>query len=188
MRVQFMDELQTRGELELRKVKIGDRVLFNRAYWKGGIEIDSGTHGEVVGTQQEHLVVEANGVVHTPGGFETETRRLSVEPDIVTILVDSRDTRLGSSRVTAALPQDLDTGLWRVVSESLQGAAQGFVPKAEALATLAVRSRGLMRAGDQDTAAKVNAAIDALQGMDEEQWAAELGEHTGVLPESASRA
>jgi hypothetical protein len=87
-----------------------------------------------------------------------------------------------------ALPQDLDGGLWRTVNESLGTAAGEYVPKAEALATLAVRTRGLMRAGNAAEAAKVNAAIDALQGMDEEQWAAELASQHQQLSSAVQRA
>jgi hypothetical protein len=49
-----------------------------------------------------------------------------------------------------------------------------YVPKAEALAKLAVWSRELS-AADED-ASVVNAAIDAVESMSEEAWAAKLGE------------
>lgn len=186
MRLNFVDELNERGQINMELVEPGEMVRFEALFYKEGddgseFSVDEGTLGEVIDIdpQRPGVIVRVHGAMNEPG-FETKYEDVLVKPTDVVLLVNSEDPRIGNNRV--GKKGSMDIGLWDVVRAGVPALAGGnFVSKAKATAALVAWARKALH-GESDSAAdiasKVYAAIDALEEMSDEQWASELAEQT----------
>lgn len=104
-RINFVDEMNTRGQIDLADVKPGDTVRFEREYvhpFKPYITVVEGAVGEVLQTETQlpAIALRVHGTLSTKGGgYETAERSIAVKPEVVVLLVDSGDSRIGNNRV-----------------------------------------------------------------------------------------
>lgn len=192
-RLNYVDEMNERGQLPLAKVQEGDTVQFEAVFHKEGDEftpsfsVDEGAIGTVsqIKPGMPGIMVKVHGTA-SGGGIRTEDQEVFVKPEDVVVLIDSRDPRIGTNRVEKeAKLAGMDVGLWDVVRAGLPAVAKGdFVSKAKASAALVAWARRIIH-GEEDTAAhvasKIYAAIDSIDSMSEEEWATELSSQVGGI-------
>jgi hypothetical protein len=185
MRLNYVDEMNDRGQILAELVEPGEMVRFEAAFHKEGddglsaFSVDEGTLGEIVETSPPGVVVRVHGAMNGPE-LSTGYEDIFVKPTDVVLLVDSRDSRIGNNRVEKE--GKMDIGLWDVVRAGVPALAGGnFVDKAKATAALVAWARKALH-GEEDSAAniasKIHAAIVALEEMSDEQWASELAEQS----------
>lgn len=102
-RISYIDEMNQRGQIDLDAVRPGDLVKFNVEYEHEDppIHVIEGTIAEVLqeSDQLPAVAVRVHGMTETKDGFETGEKSIAVKPELLILLVDSRDERLGSTRI-----------------------------------------------------------------------------------------
>jgi hypothetical protein len=107
VRVRYVDNESKEGELDLSKVKMGDRVRFREDYRRpagprGALSVREGEIGEVLAVYPESLRVRVSGLrEHSRDGSFGESVEDDVPLDIVAIVVDARDPRISNHRITS---------------------------------------------------------------------------------------
>lgn len=102
-RLPFEDELRTQGELAFDQLRVGDRVRFDADFDKPGWpRVDAGSFGTLTAIDRGRRMV----YVETPtrratenGGMRHSVQILELEPDNMTLMVNSKDPRLTAYRV-----------------------------------------------------------------------------------------
>jgi hypothetical protein len=186
-RIQFIDELGTRGELPIEEVRIGDHAVFTSEFdshevndTKRHFIVSEGTIGKVIDVvpHAPGLMVEAVGsYAQRDGSFESETQSMFVTGDHVALAIHSGDERLSNSRIqemrvglrhTAARD---DETLWMLVNEALDSVPPEQQNRARAVAELSEWARRAQSFSDDLFSEKLLASVSELREMSDDMFA-----------------